>query len=286
MSKLTPLCHLTGQSGYPGPLKQIHFLFPWPTIWDCRKASLTPTLMKESTRLVPAGVPHPTRRLRDRSPTPCGKPPRGSPQRLWQLLLSPVTTCQHVAFCTSGCHSSVPAEGAAPSLHPAVIATAQGFRQAGHSSAAGGCAPRVPGGWELSLLQQPPDLARPWPRSHVWLTNRLWLLRRYKGICMSPLRRLYPKALPWLGWRSRLWPGISRWLTGGICPCPTTWEDIFRRVLIRHSKGTVDKKKMRQNWGPHQPVSHTGDIWNGSAPSLTHPVWGACSALHKVSVPW
>lgn len=53
-------------------------------------------------------------------PSIFGKPPRGSPL-LWQLLLSPLTMCQHVAFCTSGCHSSVPGEGAPPSPHPAVI---------------------------------------------------------------------------------------------------------------------------------------------------------------------
>lgn len=60
-----------------------------------------------------------------------------------------MTTCRHVAFCTSGCCSPVPAEGAAPSPHPAVIATAQGLHQAG-------C-------WRLWLRAQPPTAA-PRPR--------------------------------------------------------------------------------------------------------------------------
>lgn len=145
VSKLTSLRYLRGQSGYPGPLQELHFVLPRPATWDCRKAGLILTLWQETTRPAPAGVPRPTSRQWDRSPTPCGKPPPGSPQRLQQLLLSPVTTCRHVAFCTSGCCLPVPAEGAAPSLHPAVIATAQGFRQAG-------C-------WRLWLRAQPPPAA-------------------------------------------------------------------------------------------------------------------------------
>lgn len=90
--------------------------------------------LKEITLPVPVGVPHSTRNLWYCSPTPFSKPPQGSPHLLWQLLLCPLTMCQHVAFCTSDCHSSVPGEGAPPSLHPAVIATVQGFHQAGHAS--------------------------------------------------------------------------------------------------------------------------------------------------------
>lgn len=67
-------------------------------------------------------------------------------EQLWQLLLFALTTCQHVAFSSRACHSPMRGEGAAPSLHSAVTATAQGFCQAGHTSAAGGCSPRLCGG--------------------------------------------------------------------------------------------------------------------------------------------
>lgn len=72
----------------------IPFAFPRPAISGCRKAGLIPTLWDETEGKHLAS----SRNLWDCSPILFGKPPRGSPQLLWQMLLSPLTMWQHIFY--------------------------------------------------------------------------------------------------------------------------------------------------------------------------------------------